>query len=497
MGTHRPRAHRGALALLATTPLVALIGVSAPATAVTPAAPIPNGPVATVAGPLTGGGGINLVAARATELDDSWVREEYTIEGDAVSYTMNGEYPADGMLALAEGESGTYRTRIVVIRPVDPAAFNGTVVVEWLNVSSGFDASPDYTYLGDELIRGGAAWVGVSAQRIGIEGGPVAVTTPVSEGIGAGKGIKALDPERYGDLNHPGDAFSHDIFTQVARTLRTPGQVDPLAGLVPERVIAAGESQSAFMLTTYVNGVHPLTHVFDGFFIHSRGGGAAPLGEPDAGLDVVRSITGPTTTIRVDNDVPVVVLESETDVLGLLNFYRARQPDNDHLRIWEIAGTAHADLYQVGPVAELMGCPAPINAGGQHFVAKAALRHLDAWIRTGTAPPSAQPLEVAGTPPVFVRDENGNALGGIRTPHVDVPVDTLSGEAAEGGAVICLLFGSTTPLSGDRLAELYASPEDYLAQFEAATDAAIEAGFILPEDRDAALADAQPDRITG
>ena len=43
--------------------------------------------------------------------------------------------------------------------------FNGTVVVEWLNVSGGVDAAPDWTFAHTELIREGYAWVGVSAQK--------------------------------------------------------------------------------------------------------------------------------------------------------------------------------------------------------------------------------------------------------------------------------------------------------------------------------------------
>ena len=84
-------------------------------------------------------------------------------------------------------------------------------------MSGGLDAAPDYTYLRSEIVRRGYAWVGVSAQLIGIEGGPVAVSVPQAEAAGAGKGIKHIDPARYGDLVHPGDAFSYDIYTQVAR----------------------------------------------------------------------------------------------------------------------------------------------------------------------------------------------------------------------------------------------------------------------------------------
>ena len=65
-----------------------------------------------------------------------------------------------------------YATRIVVVRPTNPSKFNGTVVVEWLNVSAGADASPDWNAVHRELIRSGYAYVGVSAQKVGVEGGP-------------------------------------------------------------------------------------------------------------------------------------------------------------------------------------------------------------------------------------------------------------------------------------------------------------------------------------
>jgi hypothetical protein len=166
--------------------------------------------------------------------------------------------------------------------------------------------------------------------------------------------------------------------------------------------------------------------------------------------------------------------------------------------VWEVAGTAHADEYLLGDAAPLLGCPGRVNAGPGHFVAKAALRHLDEWVRTGEAPPSAEPLAVddSGAEPVYIRDENGNVVGGIRTPLVDVPVDVLTGAAAEGSSAVCLLSGSTTPIPPERLAALYPSRDDYLDEYRAAADAAIESGFVLPEDRKALLAAADPSRIT-
>jgi hypothetical protein len=88
-------------------------------------------------------------------------------------------------------------------------------------------------------------------------------------------------------------------------------------------VIALGESQSAFRLTTYVNAVHPLIGLYDGYLIHSRGGSAA--GFTGARFSMDDSIPDG-VRIRTDLDVPVLTFETETD-LTRLGFTPARQPD--------------------------------------------------------------------------------------------------------------------------------------------------------------------------
>jgi hypothetical protein len=386
----------------------------------------------------------------------------------------------------------------VVRRPTNPARFNGTVVVEWLNVSGGEDTPADYTYVAPELLRSGAVWVGVSAQLIGVEGGPVAVSVPGLSGSSS-PGLKGTDPARYGQLHHPGDAYSYDIYTQVARALRQPGAVDPLDGMRPKVLLAMGESQSAITLTTYVDGVEPLTHEFDGFLIHSRSGAPAPLGQPGAGIDIANSIGGKPTVIRTDQHVPVILLETETDVLGILDYYPARQDDNPYLRLWEMAGTAHADKAQVGSAEASFGCPKPINRGQQRFVLESALAHLEQWVQDGTAPPTAPRFTIVsvGGKPSYADDSVGNVEGGIRTPAVVAPVDVLSGLPAPNSSVVCILSGTTTPIPTTTLAKLYPSRSQYLADYRKATDTVIAQGFVLAGDRAAVLADAQPSRIAG
>ncbi len=143
-------------------------------------------------------------------------------------------------------------------------------------------------------------------------GGPVLVKVDVPGAEAAGKGLKAIDPARYGSLEHPGDGFSFDIFTQVARAVRSGAG---MSGLQPQaRLIAAGESQSAFALVTYYNGVQPLTHAFDGFLVHSRGAAGLPLVAPGEYADIAGSISGTSTIFRTDQDAPVLDIQTETDV---------------------------------------------------------------------------------------------------------------------------------------------------------------------------------------
>jgi hypothetical protein len=459
----------------------------------------PDGPAARVGPPLSGGHGTFLGAAgTGPDLAEAgYVQAEYPVSGTATSYSAPGGLPTDGTYRLTPDASAEYTTRIVVRRPASARHFSGTVVVEWLNVSGGVDAAPDYTYLADEIVRRGDAWVGVSAQRIGVEGGTVAVKAPGAELQGAGKGLRAIDPARYGALHHPGDSFSYDIFTQVGRALRRSGHDGPLGGLRPARLLAVGESQSAFTMTTYVDGVQPLTHEFDGFLVHSRGGAPAPVSAPGGSIDIAGSLGGRPTRIRTDLQAPVIVVETETDVAGVLGYLPARQPDSERFRLWEVAGTAHADAFQVGAYESRMDCGTPINRGQQRFVLRAALRDLDRWAAGGEAPPTAPRLDVdtTGATPRFRLDEVGNVTGGVRTPAVDAPVDVLSGLAPSDASVICILLGSTTPIHDDVLAGRYPDRDAYLAAYRQATDAAIRAGFVLRDDRDQVLADAQPDRF--
>lgn len=445
---------------------------------------------------ITGGNGPFMGAAVGAALEGtSYVEHEYVASGIASSYRPNGSLSSDGRWSFEPDTTAPYRTRVLVRRPATAAAFSGTVVIEWLNVSGGLDANPEYTNLEEELIRQGDAWVGVSAQLLGIVGGPVLVPVPGAESV-IGKGLKAIDPARYGALEHPGDGYSFDIFTQVGAAIRKGGKA--MGELIPQRILAAGQSQSAIALTTYINGVQPLTHEFDGFFVHSRAFVALPLVGPGKYADLAGGFGAGSTIIRDDTDVAVLDLQSESDVIGVLNSLAVRQPDTDHFRLWEVTGTAHADAHTLGPIGPTLDCGAPINNGPIHLVAKAALHALDSWVRNGTPPAIAPRIEVtSGATPAIVRDPDGIAVGGIRTPPVDVPTEVLSGVPGSNPSLICLLLGSTQPLPATRLSQLYPSRAAYQQRYDEATDNTIKSGFVLESDRAALRGFANPTRVAG
>jgi hypothetical protein len=444
-------------------------------------------PVPAIDGPITSPGSAFLQSTSFDLAQVGYVQEEYFLAGSATAYANAGPLGADGAWSVTPAATAPYKTRIVVHRPANPKKFKGTVMVEWLNVSGGVDAAPDWTLAHVELIRRGWAWVGVSAQYVGVEGGGGLVNV-------ISLPLKEVNPARYGTLSHPGDSFSYDMYSQAGAAVRSPS--GPLRDHRVKRVIAIGESQSAFRMVTYVNAIHPLAGVYDGFFVHSRGAIGAALSEaPEPAIQVPGE-----ARIRADVDVPVLTFETETD-LTLLGYASARQDDGPNFRLWEVAGTAHADSYTlvtgwtdlgtspdivgiVAPSAPLPGiieCNEPINSGPQHFVVKAALSALERWVRTGKAPKPAPRLELDPGPPLAIaRDGNGNALGGIRTPQVDAPIAAFGGEQA--GSILCRLFGTTTVFSDAQLAALYPTPKAFTSAYKRALKRSTRAGWIRPAD---------------
>jgi Alpha/beta hydrolase domain len=445
-----------------------------------------------------------LLLLGAFDLDAvGYVAAEFFISGTASSYAPTAELSPDGRWDVTPSGTAEYTTRIVVLTPAERARFNGTVLVEWLNVSGGIDAPAVWMMAHREIIRAGYAYVAVSAQRVGVEGG--------ASMLGIDMSLKSQDPKRYAPLRHPGDEFCYDIFSQVGHLVGNAADDGVLGDLRAQRVIAVGESQSAMFLTTYINAVDPLAAGYDGFLVHSRFAPAAPL-DGHSIFDESEANPPGAVAFRTDLRVPLVAVITETDLFGgpRHGYYFARQPDTERLRVWEIPGTAHADNYTIqvapidsgsAPIDAIVAAYAPTNtlmgqqlghyinfAPQHHYVVQAALAALNRWVRTGRPAPAAAPIRVRdGDRPRPMLDANGLAEGGVRTPWVDVPTARTSGLGASEGAtesIMAAIFGSGEPFDAATLHRLYpGGAAQYLDGFTTALDRAIEAGFILPDDR--------------
>src|SRR5262245_45309585 len=226
-----------------------------------------------------------------------YVAEEFFLDGTATAYEAEpgAELGVDGRWRVRAGRSAPFRTRMLVVRPVAESGFNGVVHVNWQNVTAGFEIG---TADSDQLLDG-FAWVGVSAQRAGVHG------LPGMEHVA----LRGWDPERYGALEHPGDDYSFDIFTQAARAVGPA----TLGGFVHDKLVASGGSQSAMRLRTYANAVQQLEQVFDAFwFLVDFGKGSLP---DTSGIDQGTLPMGilPVVEVQVRDDlgVPALVFNSE------------------------------------------------------------------------------------------------------------------------------------------------------------------------------------------
>jgi hypothetical protein len=398
---------------------------------------------------------------------------EFAVGGSATLFEVDDL----AALSVKPREERSYRTRFMVRYPSDPARFDGTVVIEWLNVSGMFDVDAVWLAMSPAITAEGCAYVGVTAQAAGASH------------------LQTWNAERYGDLGIDDDGLSYGIFSAVARLVRERS-TDLLGGLEAQRLIGTGSSQSAFRLTTSIDFFHPRDRAFDGYLLRGRGLGGAPM----TGTGIA---TGPRPLpIRLDLDVPVMALQNEGDLLALRYVFEQQQ-EGPLIRVWELPGAAHGSLEGsarlqsrfaangIGRPTVLAGLPAqsptspsvmridPVNAMAFH--------HMVRWVASGEAPPPAPPIEripdigpmptddgLGGLDPALIaRDADGNALGGIRVPDTDAPVGQLVGSTAGG-----LLSGEFVPFTRETLARRYPTKEHYVEAVRESARRAEAAGWI-------------------
>lgn len=455
--------------------------------------------------------------AAAADLEAvGYVEEEFFLTGQANVYEWVG---ADGAVKVVAGPS-RYTNRILIRRPKDPARFSGNVEVNLLNATRLVDWGGPLDF--ERMVKDGDIWVGITTKSL-------TATT-----------LKKFDPQRYAPLDwsnpapenercqepsiipryttgniSPGmmpaimrdttqeDGLVWDMIGQLGLLLKSDKRYAVLPGFAQPKLFMTGISQSALMINTWLAAFHNLYRTADGKPVYD---GYMPI----VGANMLRlaqcSVDVPAQDPRSQApllDVPIIKIYSEAE----MNYGRyTRRPDeirrNSGVVTYEIAGAPHARGDIPGRPRKALGTPSdedvakalaglpkmprtPLPEGmmPNDFAwapaLRAALHNLEQWSNKGVTPPQTPGIKL-DTSLAIVRDQHGNALGGMRMPYIDVPTARYIGALAETG--LASITGTKVPFDEAKLKALYGDHATYVRKFSEATGAALKAGLILPED---------------
>lgn len=350
-----------------------------------------------------------------------------------------------------------YKTRIVVRRPAFPQRFSGLVLAEPMH-SSGFALVCQYAQLG--IAKSGDACLEIDSEPSDI---------PL---------LQSFNPARYGSLSISSENQTNAILAQVGTLVRTHAPGDPFAHLRVRTVVLAGISESSDVTRAYMTAFDqglPAFRlpdgrpIYDGFFVVSTLG-------PDP-LPIT-----PVPTIQMPTQSEVTAGQPGPDESSSFQRPDSNSPANP-FRIYEVAGMSHADVRDLpsnlGCIAPFSGDPgAAFSQFPQGAMVFMGLEHEFDWTAFGIIPPHA-PSYISVNPGNAVingtrvaEDANGNALGGIRTPYLDVPIFSYAVPNYDipGGAgtnFLCELAGYQQPLPSSVLHSRYHSELQYLAEVRA------------------------------
>ena len=424
-----------------------------------------------------------------------YVEEEFFISGTASRYRISNPLAT----AVKVDEGYPYKTKILVRRPAHASKFSGTVVVEWMNVSLGQDMDWTWAATHEDIVRKGHAWVGVSAQLVGVAG---LKRSNADRYASLSLAAPNVDPVGGKPLDSTGDVLAYDVYAQLGAALKADDRhagkredtahngvaaVDPLPGMKVKVLLALGMSQSAFRMGWYYNSVHPLySQVYDGF--HA--------------LDC-------NFALRQDLNTKFMAVCSQPT----RPFVSAwTTPDSDTFRLWEVAGASHLSLAMVVPFmdeqvrrdrAMLAPDGTALTFSGTNppcannpiysrveteHVATAALEALRRWVKNGEAP-SLGGRFTTNAAGAVITDSEGRATGGVRLASLDAPRATNLG--VNTGPGTCFLLGSHVDYTPAQLCAQYGTKQNYVAQVTLLTRRAERDGYVLAVDAHNTIREAQ------
>lgn len=442
---------------------------------------------------------------QVADLPRDYVEEEYLVSGTATLYSYGHNPPQGPTDIVPVQEDVPYTTRIIVRRPAKKGHFNGAVVVEWWNSTAGFDTAPVWDPSAEYFAREGFAYVGVTNS-----------TTSIGHLV-SGCSILGLTPPtcgtRYASLSLPENGLAYEMVSQIANLLKSSAPGSPLpADFRVKRLYHAGQSQQGGSMVTYASAFH--FDANDGYFVQQAatarpinfGTSCNAAGAP-AFPDCTPQLEGNDRLVRTDLPVPVYHAITETDIEVLFGTV-GRQPDTPTFRYYEVAGGGHLTVHEdveiipagvLGPDPILLEdlCLNELNTTVDgpvffSYVLNALWEAMERQVRWHRSPPAGLVMDLDPTTGAVLRDANGNGLGGVRLPSLEVPVATYTpgnvGDPAlppglQGiGNLACFLASSVSPFDQATLDGLYPNHGKYVSQVAKATNALRRQRLLLHRD---------------
>jgi hypothetical protein len=396
-----------------------------------------------------------------------YLTEEYFVEGSTDAFDPDGRRIAGDV---------AYTTRFLLRRPADRSRFSGSVLLDPLHMINEMPAS--WT-CADWIMASGHAWVGVTVHN-----------SSFGKIYGFTGGIEAMrqqDPDRYGRLqlaefdrparlrSYQGpsaESFAlkwnmamahpqgHPIMADVARLLRTDPQ---LCGGGVERIYACGFSQTSNFWRMFLDhGWHDRVRRDDGSGL----------------IDAYVLIASAAPSFRPTDAILVNIL-SEAEVVGtIVQMQATAAPDSEVPRVRgiELPGAPHS-LNEAHPGAE--SATDHQHTDEPYFVfLNAVLASLDTWVRTGEPMPHVPRIQRdPGSIDGLVRDEHGNAVGGVRAPWLEAPRAQYLPRCACGPT-----RGERVPFSEEKLRRVYLTDAAHAAAWDRAVQRLVEDRLLLPQD---------------
>jgi hypothetical protein len=423
----------------------------------------------------------SLASAEITKITVASTTDIGPFRGKAyreVQATMEGTAPG-----------GAYSVPITLAYPQAAADHNGFAIVDVVNtitigkeqwVLGGRPLPLARTHMGDDFLFGtGHVYVGTIWDKSAVEA------------LGNGK-IAAL-------------ADGYTILRDAAGLARNPAKYLPTdAGAIPPsgKVVAYGYSQTGALLRSWyfdhrnTEGGQP---AFDGGLV-----AGAPGGCRDLATDEWKGCPG-----ALSDGGKVISLLTETDVEWGGGAERGDSPD---YRVIEIAGVSHIPSSAANFRSNGMPQQNPV---GFEPVFRAALVDLEEWLN-GRDPPANAIIELSDAAPrtfdgdpvqSAARDDDGNAKGGVRLPHMisvlkdgtkaGAPLGHYTGFAwdYEKSNFFFTISGTFTPFPDDKLRALYPTRDAYVSLVSAAAKELVTQRYILAEDADAYIEAAKKTNI--